>query len=163
MKKVLAFLLVVAICVSLSGVALACWQELTVTDRDGNPIDWIDFKLFPQDEYTSEVDTVWVNTLDYGKEELYAAAEAAYPGETVIELGGITMNGYDAEYDYIFDYFGPFAARVADARVQNGDEVAVFVMGEEEIVNEVKACRVREGRFSFRASAPAYCVYVILH
>jgi hypothetical protein len=169
MKKVWLFLLVLVLCVSFSGVALAKSQDLTVTDSDGNPVDWISFKLHPSNELTKKVDTIWVNPLqDWEKEQLYAAAEAVYPGETVIELGGITMNGYDDEYDYIFDYFGPFTAKVYNPDIHNGDKVAVFIFNqEEEIVFEVKAFRVKEGTFSFRDFKAdymgAYCVYVILN
>lgn len=155
MRRILLIMLSLILGFSFSGT------NLTITDSNGNPIDWIEFKLHPYDEYTEKVDTVWVNPLDYGKTELYSAANAAYPNETIIELGGITMNGYDTE-EGIFDYFGPFTAKVYNPNVHRGDKVALFVYGEAGVVEKIKAFNVKEGAFSFRASSAAYCVYVIL-
>ena len=171
MKKVLAFLLVLILCLSFSGVALAKSSDLSVTDDNGNPVNWIHFKLHPTYDLTKEVDTVWVIPIydEYIKDQLYAAAQEAYPGATVNELGRINMSGWDTQYEYIFDYYGPFTAQVDNPDVHNGDKVVVFIShaNEEQPIEQVKAFRVKDGTFSFRDfttdAMEANCVYVILH
>lgn len=170
MKKVLAFILVLILCISLSGVALAASPGIIVKDYNtGDTINWIQFKLHPLNELTDEVDTVWISPLqDYEKDLLHSAAEAAYPGATVNDLGVITMSGYDAENDYIFDYFGPFTAKVLNPNVHKGDKVVVFILNEEDqSIKQIDATHVKKGSFKFRDRAKdameADCVYVILH
>lgn len=172
MKKFLAVLLVLILCFSLSGVALADWPSLNVTDDNGNPIDWIQFKLHPFNELTDKVDTVWVIPIydDYIKGQLYTAAQDAYPGATIYELGRINMSGWDTQdgETYIFDYFGPFTAKVENPNVHKGDKVVMFISnGEDENVRQVDASNVKKGSFKFRDrdrnAMEADIVYVIIH
>lgn len=169
MKKIWIMLLVVILCFSCCGVALAKSPTLNVIDYNGDPINWIHFKLHHYNHLTKEVDTVVVSSLqDYEKDLLNAAAHEAYPDATINELGRIYMSGWDTQYEYVFDYFGPFTAKVNNPNVHKGDKVVLFVkyMFEDQ-PQQINAFCVKKGTFSFRCPAvdsmDAKYVYVILH
>lgn len=168
MKKIVALVIILVLVFAIPAVALAKIAGPTPIDRDGNPVNWISFTLLKKGDggggLASEVNWICVSPLDYRQDALYAAAQAAFPDKAITELGGITMSAYNEEWQE-YDYWGPFKAKVQDANVHKGDRVVVFVAGEDEEipVQQVEATNIGKGHFSFRASAAAYCVYVILH
>ena len=72
------------------------------------------------------------------------------------------MSGYDTEYDYVFDYFGPFKATVTNPDVHKKDKIVLFEYREDGQIYNVKASKVKDGEFSFSADAGAAFAYVIL-